>query len=175
MRSVGEDCSEALGGLQGSQDGGSGRVRIEANSITIGDSFPPASNSIPGDPPLYDIWPPEDAPALKVTQIDYIDAQTGKSESVLVPDDPEASLDFPSQDVAIDTEQDITLHIEASNVPIDWVVAVRVVPKSGDSIVIDPDVNGDPPPTGDDTFWTRTVTFLLPSGIMGVQLRAAQP
>jgi hypothetical protein len=171
---TGSGILRCVGGQNAVHVGGEGRIRIEANSISIGSS-PNASEALPGDPPLYDIWPPPLAPTLSAVMIEYTDAQSGMPETVMIPTDPEANLNFPLQDRAIDTEQDITLHIAATNVSTDWVVTVRVVPKSGNSFSIDPDINGDPPPVGDDTAWTRTVTFALPRGIAALQLRAAMP
>jgi hypothetical protein len=150
-------------------NGGSGRIRIEANSVVLQDLgvSPTPSLSTPTDP--VGLWPETDAPTLKAAQLEYQDA-IGGTQFLTVPDDPTASLDFPLTDLSFETDHDVTLHIEATNVPLDWDVTVRVVPLSGQAIEI-----AAAPLSGDLSFSTTSVTFTMPGGLSAIQVRADAP
>jgi hypothetical protein len=154
----------ALNGVQWSP-GGVGRIRLEANSVTLSSVNPPPSYDAPGDPLSdYDIWAPSDSPSLNATHF-VVDGQT-----VPVPVDPAASFDFSDADVSFETDSDITLHIEAHNVPVAWAVKVRVVPLSGAPLEVIAD-----PLVGDEAYSTTSATFSMPLGFSAIQLRADAP
>jgi hypothetical protein len=179
----------ATGG-ESSAPGGKGRIRVEADTITFthpGDpvfSFAPPeldmrcvggiSDNAPctgGDcgtgvctPTVPLLWPPSDSPRLEAVKF------VVNAVDVPIPVDPNASLDFPDQDVSIDSEDPLELHIAAANVPLDWTVEVRAVAKSGVAQVITAD-----PLAGTLESSTTTAMFTLPRGFSGIQLRAFQP
>ncbi len=170
--------------------GGKGRIRVEADTITFthpGDpifSFAPpdldarcvggtVDNSpcaggdcgtgvCTADVPL--LWPPIEAPILTATKL-VVDAV-----DIPIPVDPESRLDFPDQDVSIDSENPVTLHIAATNVPLDWAVEVHLVAKSGiaERVLADP-------LAGTLASSATTATFTMPRGFSALQLRAQQP
>ena len=125
----------------------------------------------PGEPPiemalhLYGVpGQPSDSPTLTATHF-VVDGQT-----VPIPADPAASFDFSDADVSFETDNDITLHIEAYNVPIAWPVKVRVVPLSGTPLEVIAD-----PLVGDEAYSTTSATFGMPLGFSAIQLRADAP
>ncbi len=160
----------ALGGTSSGVDGGLGRIRIEANQgpnpkvMTI---EPQASTTLPADPPQ--IWPDLTAPTLTATQFTF----NGGKKVVPIPGDPAADLDFPNMDVSLPTIGDVTLHIEAYNVPTDWVITVLITPITGVSMEVIAD-----PLVGDESFSTTTATLSvldLPVGSAAIQLRGDAP
>jgi hypothetical protein len=141
--------------------GGSGRIRIEANTNTFeGLAAPDASTTTPTDPPA--IWPGEGAPSIKVTHVG----------GVAVPSDPRASFSFPNQDVSLTTgtPQQFAVRLAATNVPVDWVVSVRLTARYGDDPTVAATlVSGD----GQSSVWEAQVT--VPTGFSAIQARASRP
>jgi len=147
--------------------GGYGRIRIEGFSITLPGGNPSPSISEPDVPPM--IWPPSDAPRIWATQVEYVD-YNGATQTIAVPADPRANIAFPNTDVAFQTDQQMILHIEAANVPQNWLVTVRVVPTSGDTLLVSADAL-----IGNLGSSTTTATFTSPAGIATMQIRADAP
>jgi len=161
------DGTGVLNALNGTQysAGGVGRIRLEANTVTLSNVNPPPSFDVPGDPLSdYDVWPPSGAPVLKATQFE-VDGQI-----IPIPADPTASLNFSDADVAFETDAEVTLYIEAYNIPLDWVITVHVVPISGTPV----DVTAGPL-VGDEAFSTTTAAITMPLGFSSVQLRGDAP
>jgi len=150
----------AIGGSGNASAAGSGRIRVEANDITLAD---------PGNP-VYTIGTPGSVATI------FPDDKTAPTVRVVsvhdqsVPDDPNANLDFPKQDVGLNLSGAATVLIEAKNVPLDWIVKVRAVPKSGGDTSITATFD-----SGDETlsYWTADITF--PNGFSTIQARAAKP
>lgn len=143
--------------------GGSGRIRVEANVNELthaGD--PPYTQDFPDDPPM--IFPPSDAPTLIVTAV------TANAIDLPVPFDPMASFDFPLQDVTMDATDPVTVHVAATNVPLDWVIEVRAVSKSGATVAAVAD-----PLVGTEASSTTTASITLPRGFMALQANASAP
>jgi len=118
----GNGLKQALAGTaQASFVGGAGRIRVEANNaIGLTDGTPPIEFGFPADPVL--IVPPPASPTLTIAEI----------ETHTVPADPKASLGFPlPPDVTISNPFPISVRIEARNMPLNWNVNLRVVPKHG--------------------------------------------
>ena len=161
--------SGSLRALEGSAraPGGAGRIRVEANSVTLASMSPTPSLALPDVPPL--IWPPADAPRLRAVSFDIIDVN-GVPRQIAVPEDPGAALSYPLADALLETIQPVTLHIEANYVPLDWIVKVRVTAVSGDTASITAAAL-----TGDLQSSTTTATFSLPNGFSAIQLRADAP
>ncbi len=155
-------------GADSYEDGGAGRISIEvASTYTLEAVSPTPWLGQPDDP--VRIWPASDAPTLKVTQLTYTD-EYGVDQTIPVPEDPSARLDYPFADLSFLTDQDVTLDIETTNVPLPWTMTVRVVPKSGHTQEISAQYQ-----TGDDLFATWTATFALPGGFSAIQLRGDAP
>jgi len=140
--------------------GGLGRIRIEVNTNAFdGLATPDASTTIPADPPA--IWPGDGAPSIKVTHVG----------GVAVPSDPRASFSFPNQDVSLTTgtPQQFAVRLAATNVPVDWAVSVRLMPRYGDDVVAAATlVSGD----GQSSVWEAQVT--VPTGFSAIQARATK-
>jgi hypothetical protein len=150
-------------------NGGMGRIRIEGGTVILQDLgvSPSPSLSQPTDPVI--IWPETAAPTLKAVQIEYQDA-LGATQYAALPDDPTASLDFPFTDLSFETDNDVTLHIEATNVPLDWNVTVRVIPLSGHALEL-----AAAPLAGTLASSTTSLTFSMPAGLSAIQVRADAP
>lgn len=142
----------------GSNGGGFGRIRIEANTMTMPDpGSPPASLSAPAEEAL--LWPGGTPPSVAITQIG----------SQPVPADPRASFNYPSQDVSVANPNPITVHILADYVPTSWTVQLRVVPFSGAALIVNATlVSGG----FSSSVWQAQVT--LPNGFSAMQVRAFQ-
>lgn len=144
-------------GGQGGHWGGSGRIRIEANTIQgNGPINPSASTAVAGSTAL--IWADDLAPRIRVTSIG----------TAPVPADPSPRL--PTSDVDLDVTNPITITIAAENVPTDWNMSVRVTPIDGSqqtaSAVF---VSGDLA----SSIWQAQIT--VPIGKSAVQVRASAP
>ncbi|MCA9758419.1 MAG: hypothetical protein KDA27_21665 [Candidatus Eisenbacteria bacterium] len=115
----------AIGGCVGyNSQGGNGRIRLEANAITI-TNLPDIGNDwtwmLPPEFNGAEIWPAADAPTVRVTSIGGED----------VPIDP--SSRFAEQgDVFLTTADSVDVVVEAENVPLDWTVVVEITQRSGD-------------------------------------------
>jgi len=130
---------------------GYGRIRVEAFTIDMQGSVPPWTSSTPGP-----VFPPSGSPTLRVASVD----------SVPVPTDPLAGIVTP--DVAIDTDQPVTLNIEATNIPVGTTVRVHIVPEQGDAVRAD----STPLVNVGGGLLTATYTTTLPRGKCEIQLRA---
>lgn len=153
----------ATGGVaySSSNRGGDGRIRIEADDVSsqIG-CLPDASVDAPDYPPV--IWPADDWPSVKITHV----------AGLAAPNDPRAGLTFGSHDVTIPDPGPVTatVTLEATNMPTNWNVVVRIVPTHGqDSTVNAALVSGDETAS----VWEAQVT--IPSGFAVLQARACVP
>jgi hypothetical protein len=136
-----------------------GRIRLEANSVTGSVVTLPQTIAVPpATPPT--IWPGNDAPTVKITNVD----------STAAPAVPTAALDLAA-DVGISTNGASTVTIQTTNFPTTGVVQVRAAPKFGAAAVWVTAVfqNGD----NNLANWTATVTF--PTGFTTLQARATVP
>lgn len=139
--------------------GAVGRIRLEANSIngTVRRT-PAASEAAPDSPPL--IWPPDNAPSVKVVSIGGTSA----------PNDPRGSLNLGGQDVTLTGGGPVTVRVEARNVPRNWAVVVYAVPRHGQRFEVQAiRVSGDTPLS----IWEAQLT--LPPGAGVIQARAYRP
>ena len=91
--------------------GGVGRIRVEADSVSLTDPGSPVwTSSTP-----WAVFPEVDVPMLKVTAVDLVS----------VPIDPEAGP--LTADAEINSESLVTIDIEATNIPAGTTVEVRIV------------------------------------------------
>ena len=135
-----------------------GRIRLEANSVSGNVVTLPQTIAVaPATPPT--IWPGNDAPTVKITNVD----------SSAAPAVPTAPLDLAA-DVGVSTNGASTVTIQTTNFPINGVVQVRAAPKFGTAAWTTAVFQ-----SGDATSanWTATVTF--PTGFTTLQARATVP
>ncbi len=144
--------------------GGDGRIRVEANEVTLTDiGAPPYTSDFPcaGAGCTPDLWPEDvSAPEVRITSID------GES----APMDPLSSFNFHEVDVRFADPNPVTVVIEAENLapqPTDWTVRLRITPRSADYIESDAVLQG-----GDATLSTWNVDVAFPNGFAAVQVRA---
>ncbi len=140
--------------------GGFGRIRVEANDASglVDPGVPPIVFGFPGDPVV--VIPPPESP--KLTIIDIAGQPT--------PADPLAALEFPVADVSLANPFPVTVQIEARNMPLDWVVTLRLIPKLGaDSRLPATYVSGDETLS----FWEVNVQFF--HGFSALQVHAVAP
>ncbi len=143
--------------------GGKGRIRVEANTNELTHAGDPTyTQDFPDVPPM--IFPPAASPVITVTML------TVGVTDIPVPIDPSAKFEFPSQDVSLDAVNPVTVHLAATDVPLDWVVEVRAVAKSGSAVTAIAD-----PLVGTVGSSTTTASITLPRGFTAIQARAAAP
>lgn len=155
----------ALGGY-GYHYGAPGRIRVEANLITLSDLGNPAYTiGVPGGSPR--IWPETDTPTVEVISMG----------GVPIPADPRAAFTFPGTDVSFQTAATYELVVRARNVPLGAGTAIR-------ARAVDRSEPGAPPfndfvnaafDSGDDTesIWKAQVP--LNNGYAAIQVRATFP
>jgi hypothetical protein len=161
IRLIADDVSGTTGVLRATSGnyGGNGRIRIEANSVTLSDPGAPAYTiGLPGT--TATIWPPADAPTVEPLTLG----------AAAVPSDPRGSFDFPYADVAVADPNAQTLVIEARNVPLNWIVKVRVVPRVGQDFTVNATYV-----SGNVTLSTWQAQLTLPNGFAAIQVRASAP
>jgi len=133
-----------------------GRIRIEANTRQLADPGSPQYTVSAAGTQAF-LWPEDTAPTV---QIKTIGAQTA-------PTDPRASLDIPGADITVPNQGSQLVVIEAGNVPLDWAVVVRMVPRQGPDITAQAAFIG-----GDEALSTWHATLPLPAGFSVLQARA---
>lgn len=146
----------ALNAAAGSSNvpGGSGRIRLEANTITFtGSNAPAYVSSTPGM-----LWPAAGAPTVRIVSIG--------GEAV----DPDPKAQFgPTPDASVSGLNPVLVLIETTNLPpASTVVTLRVVPREGNDIRNIPAVYN--PGSG---LWEASVD--LSSGFSTLQVRAVKP
>lgn len=111
----------ATGGTSASAVGGIGRIRIEANTQNLGNLVvnPPASIVDPGDTPQF--WQDSSTPTVRVVSIN----------GIAVPMSPVGSLVYPNQDISLSGAGDVTVVLEAMNVPTNGTLQVFIVKQGG--------------------------------------------
>jgi len=146
-------------GGTGGRVGGAGRIRVEANEVALEHQGNPAySLGLPGS--TARICPDSTAPRIR--------AVTLGDQSV--PAEPMSRFD-PQHDVNLDTPAAVTLVLDAENVPLDWVISVRVVPRHGeDQLYTATFVSGD----ASFSTWEAQIPA-LPYGFSAIQARASKP
>jgi len=151
----------AIGGVAALSIGGTGKIRVEANSMIPGlveNSQPPASIGIPASPIV--VFPAANAPTLKPLTL------AGMS----VPADPRP-LNFPISDVVLTTPGSASLVLQATNVPTTSTVVVRLVPYQGVQTVVNASFVG-----GSLALSTWSVSLNMPQGqLASIQARAILP
>ncbi len=156
----------ALGGAGGTgiagRNGGNGavgRIRVETFTNELVDLGNPA----------YSLGVAEETPRL------FRQPETPMIRSVslggkTVPEDPRAELAFPNTDVSLPSAGPASLLIEASHVPLDSVLTVRVIRRTGiDETVLAEYAGG----TFEDSTWTAEID--VADGFSTVQVLAGFP
>lgn len=165
-RITGNGILRALGGPGGTAsvstsggNGGLGRIRVETLTNELVDLGNPA----------FSLGIPDDVPRI------FRDPATPTIQSVTlngqaIPDDPQANLSFPNTDVALAAPGMATLVIQASFVPLDGQVDVRMVRRSGISESFPATLSGG---TFEDSTWTAMVD--IAGGFSTMQVHARFP
>lgn len=149
----------------GAAYGGNGRVRIECNTVTYtGSTTPGPSTLTPITPLLTDpvIWPPTTMPSILITQI----------AGIAAPADPHTVLSTSAHFTTVDLAPTapVTVRLNAKNMPLDWIVKLRVVPFTGSDFTVNATmVSGD----AVASVWDATITAAR--GISAIQARATKP
>ncbi len=151
----------AIGGVAAVSVGGTGKIRVEANSILPGlvkGSLPPASVGVPASPIV--VFPAVSAPTLQPLTLG----------GVAVPADPRP-LNFPISDVVLTTPGSSPFVLQATNLPTNSTVVVRLVPYQGPETVVNASLVG-----GSLALSTWSVPLNMTSGLLAsIQARAILP
>jgi hypothetical protein len=148
----------AIAGANGTA-GGAGRIRVEANTITLTAAHV-NSTGVPQTPPRIFREANDGVPTITSMTLN------GQA----VPDDPAS---YPSQDVAllnVDEEDTVPLAITAENVPEGSTVNARVVRLSGVEEIVPAAYNG---PSGNQTTWLAEIP--VAGGFSTIQVHAVLP
>jgi hypothetical protein len=125
--------------------GGDGRIRVEADSIDVTDPGNPAATFDLSPGPIF---PDASAPTLTATMV----------MGDIVPADPLAGIE--TTDMVVADTAEVTIEIEATNIPVGTLVEVVLVPDGGPGQVI-----LSTPLAGDLSLSTATAQALLATGI----------
>ncbi|GMU20621.1 MAG: hypothetical protein AMXMBFR13_07180 [Phycisphaerae bacterium] len=133
--------------------GGSGRIRLEANTISFSGSNAPAYiSATPGI-----LWPAVGAPTVRIVSVG------GEA----VDSDPKAQFG-PTPDASVSGLNPVLVLIETTNLPPTSTVTLRVVPREGNDIRNIPAVYN-----GTSGLWEASID--LASGYSTLQVRAVKP
>ncbi|MBL7650044.1 MAG: hypothetical protein JNK74_28060 [Candidatus Hydrogenedentes bacterium] len=156
------DRVDGTGGLTadgGAFGGGAGRIRVEANTITLTAGHV-NSTGLPTIPPRIFREPGDGVPTIKSMALN----------GQVVPDDPAS---YPTQDVAligVDDLETVPMVITAEHVPSGSVVKARVVRLSGVEDIITAVFNGE---SGDESTWNADIP--VAGGFSTIQVHAVLP
>jgi hypothetical protein len=162
------DATGDDGGGSSPNDGGAGRIRIEANQLTVtGQPTPAHTEGSPGVI-LPDLAAQMLLPTLYVMSID--DGVEHSLPSVLT-----SALESLNADVKLNTSGAVTVKVAATNIPVNTEVEVHVVPVRHDQDrqvyrSVFPHLTG--PQTG---LAVDVMNVMLPAGVSTIQLRAVLP
>ncbi len=146
-----------------SHDGGAGRIRIEANAIEFppGGSDPEYSALAPLDPGGPVVWPPSSYATLRVVAV----------AGVPVPEDPTPTFALPAE-VMLQEHGPVTIDLQATNMPTDWSVTLRMVRIAGSDTTVAAQLVGG---SQSASSWSAVVESLVPEGFVAFQARGASP
>jgi hypothetical protein len=162
IRVIANHVAGAAAGLDatgGGTTGSVGRIRIEANTITLtGSSAPDYTSLKPLDNDTAVLWLPDNAPRIRVVTVG--------TESV--PVDPGNRFNPPGDVVMVTTDLQPVM-MQANNVPTTWLVKLRVTQRNGTSSTMDAALV-----SGDETssIWQATLTGVPLNDFVVVQARA---
>lgn len=144
----------------GGYNAGNGRLRFDVASFdaAFNTSQAPHIAYLGTEPPV--IWPQAGHPRIWVSTV----------AGAPVPADPSAQM-FPGlADLDLPDLGAVPVVIEAANVPLDWTIELRVVPRYGPDVVVNATrTTGD----ANASSWRAEVAF--PRGVSAVYVRAASP
>ncbi len=133
--------------------GGSGRVRIEGNTLNITSSNLPPNVATFAKPGLVNVSP---VPALSFASVGGVPLSSA----------PGGSFDSPDVTLPSSTTNPVTVNLAASNIPVGTIVKVTVTPRNGSSSSYNSSVL-----SGTDSSSTATASVSL-SNTMSNVLRA---
>lgn len=160
--SISEYCSG--GPLSQNSVGGRGRIRLESRINTTGaiQTVPGASVVDPG--PTAQIWPPTNAPTLRIKSIASVDA----------PGAPLGNINSGFTDIQVNSgTTNATIILESQNLSVDppATIQVRIVPKFGASSFVVATLQ----PGGTYELATWVANTVLPAELSVLQARALSP
>lgn len=143
----------------GSNGGGNGRIRLEANQFSLITITPAPSTA----PPIFPnpVIFPDNPPKVSITSVDTI------------PVSPDPTPDFvPTNATLVNIAKTtaVNVHIAATNIPSTWTVTVRAAPKNGGEVVATATKF-----SGDDVSSVWTADIVMPLGYNALQVRAVKP
>jgi hypothetical protein len=142
--------------------GGAGRIRIEANTMSVLGATNPAYKFLQPLPiDGAQIWPSITAPKVQISTVD------GQAVAA----DPTGAF-APPGDVQANTAGAIAVEILATNVPTNWTVQLRATSSSGAAYVV-----GATLASGDDasSMWSATLQPLAEFSFVALQAHAVAP
>lgn len=142
----------------GSGPTGLGRIRIEANSITIPSGSLPSASTVSPLTGSELIFPAPSAPTISIQAIN--------GQAVSVAPNGEQS---PIPDVSLTTSAPVTIDLVSTNIPSNATVSLRVVPRAGTAQII------TPVPANGPNAWRATGVVLPASGVALLQATAVLP
>jgi hypothetical protein len=145
-------------------NGGVGRIRIDAAAQNLGSLTitPTASVADPGNTPMF--WPDTATPAVRVVSLN----------GVAVPTTPQGMLTYPWQDVYLSGTGDVTALLEATNVQTTSTMQVFITKQGGTRTLLS---SGSVTLVGGSealSTW-RAVFTSVPNGMFAIQARAVLP
>ena len=147
----------AVGGPGNGSSGGLGRIRVEANSMTIPAGSSPAYSVVSPLTGSEQIFPPISAPTIRVSAINGIPVSATPNGEQTIPTDINLTVQAPVQ-----------VDLISANVPSGSAVTLRVVPFEG------PDQTYTAAANGPDAW--RALNVALPaSGVASMVARAVLP
>ena len=168
IRLVANSIQGAASGLSayGSTGGGTGRIRIEANTFVLtGASNPAYTWMLPLNESDLAIWPPEGNPRIRVETVG----------GVPVPAEPQA-LFTPPGDLFLVSSDSVDVALVGTNVPVElarrWNVKLRMTRRTGAvSEVTAHYASGD----SVSSQWTARLPYLPDMDFVALQARASRP
>ena len=118
---IGGRLSARGGPAGGVNPGSEGRIRIESYERVITGTL----HTTPYFGVPIQVFPPGNAPRIRVTQI----------AGVALPDTPTGSLTMP--DSVIDEVNEVSVTVEARNIPVGTIVTLQIFPNLGDPITVE--------------------------------------
>lgn len=160
---TGQGTLRALGGNTNfgyAGEGSVGRIRVEAvNASGFADPGNPAYSALAlTNGHVATIFPDQTAPRIQIVSVG----------PAATPTDPRADHAFTGTDIRLDTPEPQVVVMEAFNVPLSWIVELRVAPIGGPELPLLPAT----PTSGDTAHSLWSVTLDVPPGVSTFQVRA---
>lgn len=154
----GAGALRARGGTASARDGGVGRIRIEADHITLSDTGSPTYQAGHLANGVAEVFP-EAQPEPRIWPVSI--------NGVPVPADPRSELTFGDEDVFLSTGTAPVIEIHATGIPPTATVQVRIIPQSGQDYNVTAQFSG-----GDEQLSVWSASLGLVNGFSVIQVKA---